>query len=258
MSELVGLEAQFQEFIMSGQAPIKDSIVSIGPVNVDTRLGIYRDAYKLRLVECLTANFTAVHLYLGTKEFGELCSSYIDAHPSTYRSVRWYGHRLAEFIEGYYKPDYHFVAELAHFEWAMTLAFDAVDDPILTVEDMAAVSPDDWAGLCFKLRASAQRLNYHWNTIPLWQTLVADEDIPKMLRNEEATPWLLWRTPDYLSKFYSLSAEEVWMLDAVQNNASFADLCEGLCQWVHEEEVAMRAASYLKSWIQKGILASIA
>jgi hypothetical protein len=38
---------------------------------------------------------------------------------------------------------------------------------------------------------------------------------------------------------------------------SFGELCEGLCQWVPVEEVGMRAATYLKNWIQKGMLSKL-
>jgi hypothetical protein len=38
---------------------------------------------------------------------------------------------------------------------------------------------------------------------------------------------------------------------------SFGDICEGLCQWVSEEEAGQRAASLLKTWIQLGLLAEV-
>lgn len=257
MTELVQLQDQFQKFILSGQPGVNDSIVQTERVSVDTRLAIYRDAYKLRLIESLTTSFPAVHAYLGTEAFGVVCSSYIDAHPSSYRSIRWYGDELAQFLRNYYDKRYFFLAELAEFEWKMTLAFDASDDPIVQIADMASIAPQSWANMKFTLHSSLQRLDHFWNTAPLWQTLINDDDLPELINNPIATAWVLWRAPDLMIQFYSLSEVEAWALDALIQGLSFGQLCEGLCQWVAAEEVGMRAASYLKNWIQNGMVSQL-
>ncbi len=257
MTELTQVQDQFQKFIFSGQSEITDSIVQTDRVSIDTRLGIYRDAYKLRLIESLTFTFPAVHAYLGTEAFQKVCSSYIDVHPSSYRSIRWYGDVLAEFLFNYYDKQYSFLAELADFEWKMTLAFDAADEEVLHIADMANVPPESWADMQFTLHSSVQRLNYFWNAIPLWQTLINDQELPELQNNSVATSWILWRSPDYIIQFYSLSEEEAWALDAIIQGLSFGQLCEGLCQWINAEEVGMRAASYLKNWIQNGMVSEL-
>lgn len=257
MNELLHVQDEFQRFILLGHSTINELIVSDTLVPVETRLGIYRDAYKLRLIESLTTTFPALHVYLGTEAFQKLCSAYINAHPSSYRSIRWYGDVLAEFIKHYYDKPYAYLAELAEFEWKMSLAFDAADDCVLRIDEMAAVPPESWAGLQFIMHSSVQRLNYHWNIIPVWQALVNDTDLPEWISNQRVTPWIVWRSPDYMIQFYSLSEEEAWALDAVMQGLSFGELCEGLCQWIEAEEVGMRAASYLKHWIQSGMLARL-
>lgn len=257
MSELMDLQNQFQKFLLSGKSEIDESIIETETLAVATRLAIYKDAYKLRLIESLTTSFPAVHAYLGTEEFQKLCSSYIDTHPSTYRSIRWYGHALAEYLKHYYTKAYSYVAELADLEWKMTLAFDAADDPALSVNDMAHVPAEAWAGMQFVLHSSAQRLNYFWNVVPVWQALINDRDLPEWSNTPRVTSWVLWRAQDNLTQYYSLSEEEAWALDAVIQGLSFGELCEGLCQWVAVEEVAMKAASFLKSWIQHGIMSQL-
>jgi hypothetical protein len=257
MTELTRVQEQFQKFIFSGQSEINKSIVQTERVSVDTRLAIYRDAYKLRLIESLTTTFPAVHAYLGTEAFQEVCTNYIAAHPSSYRSIRWFGDVLAEFLRNYYEKKYSFLAELADFEWKMTLAFDAKDTQVLHIADMANVSPESWVGMQFILHPSIQRVNYFWNAIPLWQTLINDQELPELQSASIATSWILWRSPDYIIQFYSLSEEEAWAIDALIQGLSFGQLCEGLCQWINAEEVGLRAASYLKNWIQNGMVSEL-
>jgi len=253
MTELSRLQDQFQEFLLSGALGIHESIMQTDSVSVDTRLTIYRDAYRLRLIESLTANFPALYAYLGAEEFNQLSSDYISKHPSSYRSIRWYGDSLSDFLKTYY-PKNQQLAELADFEWKMTLAFDAADVPLVTVEDMAAVAPDAWAKLQFILHPSVQRINYFWNVVALWQALVHDQELPALAHSLEKTAWVLWRSTDYTIQFCSLSQEEAWALDALFQGLSFGELCEGLCQWIEAEEVAMKAAAFLKGWIQNKML----
>ena len=42
------------------------------------RIGIYRDAYHLRLAEALASNYPAIALYLGETDFSVLAQAYSD------------------------------------------------------------------------------------------------------------------------------------------------------------------------------------
>ncbi len=256
MSELAQLQDQFQQFLLTGKEEITPSVLSTVEVSAEQRLSIYRDAYQLRLIECLTTTFPALYSYLGTEEFQKMCRHFINAHPSYYRSIRWYGDLLSIFLKNYYEKSYTFLSELADFEWKMTLAFDAKDSFIVTIDEMASIAPEAWAELSFIAHPSVQRVNYYWNAIPLWRALTEDQELPNLVEADAISPWLLWRSPDYIIQYYSLSKEEAWMFDGVQNNLSFAALCEGLCEWIAVDKVAMTAASYLKNWISKGLIAS--
>ncbi|AWN73616.1 putative DNA-binding domain-containing protein [Legionella anisa] len=256
MIGLSQLQDEFQKFLLSGHSAIHGSIVHTDLVSVDIRLGIYRDAYKLRLIESLSTNFPALYAYLGTEEFNKLATYYIDAHPSYYRSIRWFGDLLPDFIKHNY-PHYSHLSELADFEWKMGLAFDAADEQIVRVEDMAVIPPEAWPNLQFVLHPSLQRVNYLGNTIPLWKALTHDQELPELQQNSVPTSWVLWRSPENIIQFYSVSDEEAWALDNLSQRLSFGALCEGLCQWIKPEEVGMKAASFLKGWIQNGMLSQL-
>ncbi|MFI4963401.1 MAG: DUF2063 domain-containing protein [Legionellales bacterium] len=257
MSELSQIQGQFQDFILRGHLGIDSSIVATEQVNVVTRLGIYKDAYRLRLLECLTNNFESLSLLLGAEAFEQLATAYLTAHPSTYRSVRWYGDSLADFIKQYYKKSRPYLSELAEFEWNLSLAFDAADEQIVQVEDMALIPPESWAGLQFIPHKSLQRMQCMWNVVPVWQALMEKQPVPEFESTSKATPFVIWRSLNYQTKFYSLADEEAWALDVMIQGLSFGELCEGLCQWVDADEVGMRAATYLKGWISQGMLAQL-
>ncbi|WP_058534531.1 HvfC/BufC N-terminal domain-containing protein [Legionella saoudiensis] len=256
MNELKQLQEQFQQFLLYGDNEIHSSIMHTEQVTAETRLGIYRDAYELRLIESLVANFPCLYAYLGTEEFNHLARAYIKEYPSSFRSIRWFGDNLPTFVRTNYAP-YPYLGELTDFEWRMTLAFDAIEAPVVSVADMAAVPAEAWADLQFVLHPSVQRFNYLWNSVSLWQALAHEQDMPELQQQAEAEAWILWRTPELVMQFCSLTPDEAWALDRLAQGVSFGSLCEGLCQWVAEEDVGMHAASYLKSWIQRGLFSAL-
>ncbi len=141
MTELQQLQDQLQQFLLTGHSDIGVSIIATERVSADARLGIYRNAYRIRLIDSLVISFPGLYQYLGTKEFERLCGVFIEAHPSHYRSIRWYGDVLPDFIKHHYKKERAYLAELADLEWKMSLAFDAADTKVMLIDEMARVPP---------------------------------------------------------------------------------------------------------------------
>jgi hypothetical protein len=256
MSALLGLERDFQRCVIKNDLDMHGQVVSNAQADAAARVRIYAEAYRLRLLEVLQDNYTGLHGLLGDEEFDRLGRTYIDAHPSTHPSVRWFSRHLEDFLRHTEPYDSHpYLAEMAAFEWSQGLVFDAADEPMAGLEAMAKVPPDAWAGLSFTLHAAVQRLALRWNVPQVWQTLEAGE-APELQQAETAAPWLLWRA-ELLTHWRSLNADEAWALDAVKDGKDFSELCEGLCQWHAESAVAMQAASFLKRWLTDGLISSV-
>ncbi|MCZ6668536.1 MAG: DUF2063 domain-containing protein, partial [Gammaproteobacteria bacterium] len=96
-------------------------------------------------------------------------------------------------------------------------------------------------------------LDLNWNIGPYWMALDGDEALPEKSRNEYPVRWLLWRKNR--DPFWrSLEVHEAWAIEAAQNGARFAEICEGLCEWISEDAVAMTAAGLLKQWISDDLV----
>lgn len=256
MGALQKLELDFQECMLRNNLNMQGQVVSTARAGAAERVRVYVEAYRLRLLEVLQDNYTGLHGLLGDEQFDAMGRAYIDAHPSTHPSVRWFSRRLEDFLK-YAEPyvEHPYLAEMAAFEWAQGLTFDAADEPVAGLESLASVPPDAWAGLRFTLHPAVQRLALRWNVPQVWQTLEAGE-APELEQSDTPLPWLLWRA-DLLTHWRSLNDDEAWALDAVSDGRNFAELCEGLCQWHEASTVAMQAASLLKRWVSDGLIAAV-
>jgi hypothetical protein len=253
------LQQDLQCHLMGGQSAIADAIVDAPPLPVADRLGIYRNAYRVRLIEALDDTYPKLHAVLGDEVYEALGEEFVAAHPSVHRSIRWYGGELPEFLRQC--PPYAeqpIVAELALLEWTLAEVFDAADAQPEPRAALSAIDASAWSELRFKFHPSLRRLHLQWNTTVVWQALSRDRDAapPDPVCAEQPVPWLLWRQ-DLQNYFRSMTADEAAALDAALRGATFGDICAALGEWLPDDEIPLRAASLLGLWADSGIIVGI-
>ena len=255
--QLRQLQREMQRDLFGSASTISGSIAETAPLATEARLGIYRHAYVSRLVETLTDHYPVLHAILGDEDFETLCTSFVRAYPSVHRSIRWYGREIADFL-GSHPPfqEQPILAEIARFEWTLAEAFDAADAGIIGRTALESVQPAEWADLTFSFHPSVRRLAFEWNTVAAWKAVTADTDPPQPERSPEAVEWLLWRR-DLENYFRSLDPVEATSLDAAARGCSFAEICGGLTEHLPDDEVPLRAASLIATWLESGLLTSL-
>ncbi|GAB4513155.1 MAG: DNA-binding domain-containing protein [Sulfuricaulis sp.] len=286
MNALNDLQSDFQSFLLDGNERMLSRVTGTAKVSAEQRLAIYYDAYRLRLLEALTSNYPVLRAWIGDEEFENAGIAYLAAHPSRHFSIRWFGHRFPEFLAST-EPwsGTPFLAEIASLEWALSEAFDAENGAVMNIEDMAGIPADSWPDMRLHFHPAMRRLDLRWNVPIIWKAINQDLDVEKnsiSCRGEtSATPaagnaqhvealhnipapeageypqaWLVWRQ-GLKTWFRSLSVDEAWALDAARRGETFATLCEGLCEWIDAQNVALHAAGLMKQWITDGIVSGI-
>lgn len=258
MSRLAQLQHRFQQCVLEPGAHHQLSWIDAGGrAGVPRQLSAYVHAYAARLKEVLAADYPAVRAALGFDRFDALAERYLRACPSRFFSLRDFGHELPGFIaqctDDGLPP---WLVELARFEWTLGLAFDAADAPVAAVSDMAVILPERWPALRFAPHPSVQRLELAWNTVALRDALVRDEAGGVEAVAAEAVSWLVWRH-DLKTQFRSLATDEAAMLDALLAGDCFGDACATLAESHPVEDVPLRAATLLKSWLEQGVIGRI-
>ena len=87
------------------------------------RLKVYNDQYWMRLLESLGEDFPGLRRLLGPVRFERLCRDYLARCPSRSWTLRNLGERLPGFLSK------GAAADMARFEWAKIVAFDAAELP---------------------------------------------------------------------------------------------------------------------------------
>lgn len=245
-------------------AAIRDGADASGLLAGDfaTGLAVYRHAYRARLAEALAVNYTVLARALGDEGFDALARAYIAAHSSRHPSIRWFGHELAGFMA---VADEDLVphaglVDIARMDWALRAAFDAAEAELLQTAMLAALGPDDWAGLVLRLHPSAQRVQLAhaiepaWRLLREWEPESGDEQPELPAPVPHAHTLLAWRQQGE-TRWRSLEPLEAALLDGVDEGLPFAQLCERAAAELGDAEAAAPAViGALQRWLADGLL----
>lgn len=258
----MNLQAQQQALA----AAIRDGVDAPGLLAGDfaTGLAVYRHAYRARLVAALADNYTVLARALGDAGFAALGHAYLAARPSQRPSIRWFGDALAGFMAeaGAALVPHPALVDVARMDWALRSAFDAADAAPLDPATLAALSPDDWAGLVLRLQPGVQRVMLAHAIEPAWRVLrewepdsgAAQPELPEPAAH--AHTLLAWRQQGE-TRWRSLQPLEAALLNAVATGLPFALLCERAAAELGDAGAAAPAVvGALQGWLADGLLAA--
>lgn len=251
--QLADLQDAFQKRLLTGSDALD------GYLPEHAHIGVYDNAYRVRLLNVLAEDYQALHTLLGDDAFGELINGFLDSNPSTRRSVRWLGAPLSGWMRKTEPwnglPE---AIDMAAFEWGLGLAFDAPDASVLAQADLGAIAPEDWPALGFAFHPALQVISLGHDVTVFQQAIAAEEEpeaAPQALARK--THWAIWRDHEELTvRFRQLEADEAAMLTAARQGADFAVLCETIAG-THGDETPMRAAGLVLNWVVSGWISQL-
>jgi len=157
------------------------------------RVGIYHDAYRHRLIECLADDYPALSYALGNDAFSELALAYIAAYPSRSPNLNFYGRHLAAFclapaamaaqkeVSRDRRGDLdasslaRFAADLAELEWALVEVLHAPSGERLSTESLARIAPDQWPRATFVVSPTLRVVSTRYPVNAFYQAWRQDE-----------------------------------------------------------------------------------
>ena len=258
MTSLKDLQARFQAGILERDDAILNDVCDSPREERTVLFGVYRNAYVMRLAEILSHDYEITHTYAGDATFAKLASAYIAAHPSDQRNARWFSRHLPDFARKTEPFAQHpEIAELALLEKSLADAFDGPNATPLALDTLASVAPEDWPNLTFTPHPTTAQLRFTTNAADIWMALNEEADPPSPTHLAEPQSLIVWRQ-EFMSHFRPLQAEEAMMWNEATKGVRFSVLCEMVATFAGEDEAELRAATYLKSWIDAGMLAGLA
>ncbi len=213
----------------------------------------WRSPYRARLLSAPRDNFPVLHRALSDEAFAKLARDYIDAHPSRFRSIRWFGDELTAYlVAGPERLPHPALADVARMDWAICCAFDAAGAAPLTLTDLAALAPEQWPQRRFALLPSLRLVELNWAVEPIWRALNADEAAETEVPEPLAHALLVWR-PELECLWRSAGPVETAALRTLAQGARFTECCTAIAE-TGEPDPATTAVGLLQRWVIEGLL----
>lgn len=251
MTDLAELQIRFQRAVLS-RDDSPNLFVAEG-ANVAGGLRLYLMAYRARLLSALRDNYPVLYRALGDELFADLAHDYIEAHPSCYRSIRWYGDKLADFLDAHPgRLPHPALVDVARMDWAIRGAFDAPDTRLLSLSDLSELPTQDWPQRRFATIPSLRVVELNWSVEPIWRALNEDAEAHTEAPEAFSHVLLVWR-PELDCLWRSAEPVEVAALSALLSGANFAECCTAIAE-AGEADPATTAAGLLQRWITDGLL----
>ncbi|MBV7314736.1 DNA-binding domain-containing protein [Shewanella sp. NIFS-20-20] len=254
------MQTAFMDFLLvpsdDHQAQLSAHIHSDSQADLQQRLGIYASAYRLRLIEAIETDHPFLGLYLGDEMFDSMVNAYIEAYPSTARSLRQFGDKLPTFLAEHSQwRQYPQLAELAQFERLLLASFDGADSDRLGFSDLQAVAPPLWPSCRIGFHPSVQLCNQHTNAVAMWQALKVDNPPPAL--EQQAYHWLLFRNHERLTEFISLTPWQAELVQHLLEGQNFAELCEQLQAYFSVDQIPVQLMACLQHWFHLGVISRL-
>jgi hypothetical protein len=218
------------------------------------RLDVYANMYFYRLLDNLTADFSALAELMGEVAFHNLITDYLHAFPSREPSARNVGQSLPQFLRAH-TPREPWLSDLAALEWARIDVHDRADEPLLTHTDLQQAAQRAFGELTLKLIVAHTQLLVTYAVEPLWR---AARDGAPQPRPERSEHWvLIWRSADCRVHHRALEPDEAALLAQLTSGQPFVELCAKLRAELDDEAAAQRALSKLSAWTDAGLLVRV-
>ena len=256
---LLALQLGFQQHVLG--AADASELLSGSAERRALGLAIYANAYRGRLLDALADAYVKTRSALGELAFEAAVGAYIDRHPPTMRSLRWYGDTFAEHLRTAL-PDQPAMAELARLDWALRKAFDGPGSAVLAAAELAGLPPQAWATLRLTLVPTCELLRFRYNTVAVWQAFDDEEAAPASAESAVEVDWLVWRKA-LQPHFRSLAPLEAQLLRAMQDGKNFAQACEQAqaeCEGADapaDNDRAAQIGACLRQWLDDGVLSGV-
>jgi hypothetical protein len=151
MPALRELQQAFGAFMLSENDDAVCGHIVEGGFTAAERFRIYRNTCSSTLTETLRMTYPAVVRLVGGEFFDQATQQFMTAHPPHSGCLNDYGVGFADFLAAFGPASaLAYLADVARFEWALSVAANAVDAPVLDPAALAALDPECHATLRFE------------------------------------------------------------------------------------------------------------
>lgn len=162
-------QRQTNDALLDGNATRPDAVGGEAAGDRARRFDIYRNNRAVSLIENLAATYPAVRKLVGEEFFTAVARAYIDAEPPLSPVIAEYGATIGDFLNSIPSTQsIPYLRDVAAIEWSRNEAYHAADAPVLALEALLGLGPDELVEASLCLHPAARVIRSQWPAGSLW------------------------------------------------------------------------------------------
>lgn len=226
MPTLHELQCRFRDALVNNNASEVESHIRFDGISATTRLGIYRNNVFTNLREALRTIFPVINKLVGETFFNYAADEFIYRFPSTAGDLNQFGEQFAEFwAEFAPAAELVYLPDMARLEWLAHKTYHAADITPFDVQSLAALSPNTYSELQFRLNPACALFESTYPVHQIWQANQPGCREQEVINLDSGGVQLLIQRRGSLIELQSLEFGEWVFLTALSAGNDFATAC---------------------------------
>lgn len=246
---LAHLQHDFRSWLVTASSEAATRLGGNNFLDFQPGLSVYQNNYRAQLVGCLEESFPKLRTWMGEEAFLTAAMTHINHYPPHSWTLDAYAVNFHKTLRSLY-PDNPDIQELAWIEHALSEAFVAPDAETLS---LATLSVADWDLARLHLSPSFRSFRATTNAEHIWSALWEGKEVPESEMLQESGGFIVWRW-QFTSCLQQVDALEHKALLQLQENGSFAALCNLLVETLGESEGIAKAGTLLAHWLSSELI----
>ncbi|MCW8885652.1 MAG: DNA-binding domain-containing protein [Motiliproteus sp.] len=250
---LAELQTDFQTILLDRQCRNAKWVTDSGHgIASQQRIGIYHNAYRIRLIDVLFDTFEHTAAYLGDEWFNTMAASYVESNTSIHSNIGLYGKDFSAHLAQQLPNDLE-VAELAHMDWTLRRAFDGANATAITQRELEKLVETGAEVDKFLPVPTLSVSTQHFNTLDIWHGINQDKTPPMVEELPEPISILIWRK-GHSPHFRSLSKIETAAIGYLCAGYGLESMGEALSKDFPDIDIVPEFGAIIARWLEDEFL----
>jgi hypothetical protein len=235
-----------------------ETIHGAPPLPALERLGVYTEAYFLRILDSLETDFPAVRRALGADDFRRLSADYLSKHPSSSPNISDIGEALPGFTRAHaFAEKYPFLPDLAALEWAVLQVLYTGRRPALDAAALQNIPAAAWPGARLTLDPTVLILETAWPVEKLWEKRRHPEKKGGRTLARASSRYLLLYRDDAGVQLRVIDPPRGFMLRRLKEGLLLGAACDALAGAFPRLAASLPVMDWFAHWLRAGVIKQI-
>ncbi|MBI3230166.1 MAG: DUF692 family protein [Burkholderiales bacterium] len=217
---------------------------------VTRRFRFYRGNLRGNWAAAMGNAYPILKKLVGDEFFTGLVNEYGQRYPSSDANLNVFGAQFDEFLRDFkHVVQYPYFPDVARLEWAMHMAYYEIDVEAVSMQQVAALAPEELDASRFDLNPVCRLLSLQYDAAGIWQAHQHDPvlDFPDPLQRDNH---VLIVRPQWLAQPLTVSHAAYTALSLIQQGSALGDALDAALE-VDEE---FPFIEQLQLWLQQKVL----